>query len=125
MPGIIPHLLAGTGMFLVGEFYFHYNSKDHHPLSDHVLLLGITLFFSLFPDAPLGLYYLFNIYSLEILVEYHILLHTIITPFSIVGLLVIKYIINTKREPIWIMGIICILIHIMMDTYIHEGGLWI
>lgn len=125
MPGIIPHLLAGTGIFLVGEFYFHYKSKDHHPLSDHVLLLGITLFFSLFPDFPLGLYYMFNIHPLEILMEYHTLLHTIITPLSIVGLLVIKYIINAKREPIWIMGIICILIHIMMDTYIHEGGLWI
>ena len=125
MPGIIPHLLAGTCMFLVGEFYFHYKSKDYHPLSDHVLLLGVALFFSLFPDFPLGLYYIFNIYPLAILMEFHILLHSIITPLSIVGLLVIKYIIKTKRESIWIMGIICILIHIMMDAYIHEGGIWI
>lgn len=125
MPGIIPHLLAGSSMFLVGEFYFHYKSKITHPPIDHMLLLGVTLFFSLFPDFPLGIYYMFNLYSPEILMDYHITLHTIITPLSIAGLLVIKYVVNTKKEPIWIMGIICILIHITMDTYIHEGGLWI
>ncbi len=125
MPGIIPHLLAGTSMFLVGEFYFHYKSKIIHPPVDHVLLLGVTLFFSLFPDFPLGLYYMFNLYSPEILMDFHITLHTIITPLSLAGLLIIKYVVNTKKEPIWIMGIICILIHITMDTYIHEGGLWI
>lgn len=125
MPGIIPHLLAGTNMFLVGEFYFHYKSKMTHPPVDHVLLLGVTLFFSLFPDFPLGLYYMFNLYSPEILMDFHITLHTIITPISLAGLLIIKYVVNTKKEPIWIMGIICILIHITMDTYIHEGGLWI
>ena len=125
MPGIIPHLLAGTGMFLIGEFYFHFKSKDNHPLSDHISLLAVTLFFSLFPDFPLGLYYVFGIYSTKILMEYHVFLHTIITPLSLVGLLIIKYVLNTKREPIWIMGIICILIHITMDAYIHEGGIWI
>lgn len=125
MPGIIPHLLAGSSMFLVGEFYFHYKSKITHPPIDHMLLLGVTLFFSLFPDFPLGIYYMFNLYSPEILMDYHITLHTIITPLSLAGLLVIKYVVNTKKEPIWIMGIICILIHITMDTYIHEGGLWI
>lgn len=125
MPGIIPHLIAGTSMFLIGEFYFHYKSKINHPPKDHVLLLGVTLFFSLFPDFPLGLYYVFNLYSPQILMEFHLLLHAIITPLSIVTLLIIKYVVNTKKEPIWIMGIICILIHITMDTYIHEGGLWI
>lgn len=125
MPGIIPHLLAGSSMFLVGEFYFKYKSKITHPPIDHMLLLGVTLFFSLFPDFPLGIYYMFNLYSPEILMDYHITLHTIITPLSITGLLIIKYVVNTKKEPIWIMGIICILIHITMDTYIHEGGLWI
>ena len=125
MPGIIPHLLAGTGMFLIGEFYFHYKSKTDHPLTDHILLLGVTLFFSLFPDFPLGLYYMFGIFSPNILMEYHDFLHNIMTPLSIGGLLVIKYIVNTKKEPIWIMGIICVLLHITMDAYIHEGGLWI
>jgi len=125
MPGIIPHLFVGTGMFFIGEFYIHYKSKIIHSPIDHALLLCVTLFFSLFPDFPLGLYYLFNLYSLQILMEYHTLLHTIITPISIGGLLIIKYVVNTKKEPIWIMGLICILIHITMDTYIHEGGLWI
>jgi hypothetical protein len=125
MPGIIPHLLAGTGMFLIGEFYFRYKSKTTHPLSDHFLLFGVTLFFSLFPDFPLGLYYVFGVFSPEKLYEYHNLLHDIMTPISIGGLLIIKYIINTKKEPIWIMGIICVLLHVTMDAYIHEGGLWI
>jgi len=124
MPGIFPHLLVGTCMFLVGEFYFKYKSKDNHPMSDHILLLGTTIFFSLFPDFPLGIYYIFGIFSPQILLSYHSLLHTIITPISIIGLLFIKFILNTKREAIWIMGIICILLHIIMDTYIHEGGVW-
>ncbi len=125
MPGIIPHLLTGTGMFLIGEFYFRYKSEKKHPYSDHILLLGITLFFSLFPDFPLGIYYVFHIFTPEALMEFHNLIHTIITPISIAGLLIIKYIINTKREPIWIMGLICIILHITMDAYIHEGGIWI
>lgn len=125
MPGIIPHLLTGTGIFIIGEFYFHYKSKIVHPPIDHVLLLGVTLFFSLIPDFPLGLYYVFNLYSPQILMKYHSLLHTIITPISIAGLLIIKYVLNTKKEPIWLIGILCILIHIIMDVYIHEGGLWI
>jgi len=125
MPGIIPHLLAGAGMFLIGEFYFHYKSKITHPSVDHVLLLGVTLFFSLFPDFPLGLYYVFNLYSRQILMEYHNLLHILVTPLSLAGLIIIRYVVKTKKEPIWIMGIICILIHVTMDAYIHEGGIWI
>jgi len=125
MPGIIPHLIAGTSMFLIGEFYFHYKSKIEHPPLDHGLLLGVTLFFSLFPDFPLGIWYVFHLYSPQILTEYHQLIHIIATPLSIVGLILIKYVVNTKKEPIWIMGLICILLHITMDTYIHEGGLWI
>ena len=125
MPGIIPHLIAGTSMFLIGEYYFRHKLKDSVSISNHLLLLCVCLFFSLFPDFPLGIYYIFHIYSWELLLNYHVLLHTIITPISLAVLLILKFIIKTKREPIWIMGIICILIHITMDAYIHEGGIWI
>jgi hypothetical protein len=124
MPGIIPHLVAGASLFLIGEFYFHYKSQKAHFLSDHVLLLGVTLFFSLFPDFPLGIYYMFHVFTPELLMSYHQLLHAIVTPLSLVGLLIIIYMVKTKREPIYVMGLIAILVHIMMDAYIHEGGFW-
>jgi hypothetical protein len=88
-------------------------------------MLGVCLIFSLIPDFPLGLYYIFNIYSPEILIEYHLLSHQIFTPISLIILSILIFLIKYKRTPIWILGTFCIIVHIFMDIYIHEGGLWL
>ena len=128
MPGIIPHLIAGISLFLGGGLYLKHISKKEFRTNDRLLLFGVCILFSIIPDFPLGLYYIFNISTKQILLEYHSFLHTIITPISLIILLfliILKFIKKTKKEPIWIMGIICILTHIIMDLYIHEGSLWI
>ena len=125
MPGIIPHLLVGISFFLIGEYYYKYLSKIEIKKVNHLLLLSVCLIFSLIPDFPLGLYYIFHILSYKILLEYHCFLHQIITPISLIILLILAFLKKTKRTPIWILGMICILFHILMDYFIHEGGLWL
>ena len=125
MPGIIPHLTAGVGLYIIGEAYYRYASKKKINNIDHALLLGVCLIFSLIPDFPLGLYYIFNILSPDILIKYHHFSHNIFTPISLIILIALIFLIKYKRTPIWILGMICIIVHILMDVYIHEGGLWL
>jgi hypothetical protein len=125
MTGVIPHLIVGIGLFGVGEIYYKRKSLVQISTGNHILLAMVCLGFSIIPDFPLGLYYIFHINSFEILLSYHVILHTILTPISLIGLVLLKFIINTKSEPIWTLGLLAIIIHITMDLYIHEGGLWI
>lgn len=124
MPGVIPHLLAGFAMFFVGLFCFrtYFADKD---VSEKLLLLVICLVFSCVPDFFLGLYHVFHVLSFEVLVPYHIFFHLIFTPISIVVLLLLKFKIDVKRKHIWVMGFSCIILHIIMDLIIHEGGMWV
>jgi hypothetical protein len=138
MPGLIPHILAGSIMFLIGIYYFRnyfYNvSKNKiknlngknvkNSKSNEIFLLGIIcLSFSLLPDSPLGLYYIFGISSIEILIPYHNLFNKIILPIMIIPIFIIVCISDLKRKPIWIIGIMCILIHLIMDVFIDETSL--
>ena len=125
MPGEIIHLFTGVGIFIVAEFYLKYKFKNDIKKRDHVLLFVVSIIFSVIPDFPLGLYYIFNISSKQVLLMYHILLHQIITPVSFVLLLFLLLVKKSKTSIIWIVGLICILVHIAMDLYIHEGGIWI
>ena len=125
MPGEIIHLFTGVGIFIAAEFYLRYKFKNDLKKRDHILLFGVSILFSVIPDFPLGLYYIFNISSKHILLGYHILLHQIITSVSFVLLLFLLFFKKSKTSIIWIVGLICILVHIAMDLYIHEGGIWI
>ena len=125
MPGIIPHLITGLGFYLVGEVYYKFASKKKINKVDHILLLGVCLTFSLIPDFPLGIYYIFHIFTLDVSKYYHTLLHNIITPISLIVLVALIFLRKNKRTPIWVLGMICIIVHIIMDSYIHEGGLWL
>ena len=125
MPGIIPHLIAGVGFYLIGQTYYKYASKKKLNNDDHVLLIGVCLSFSLIPDFPLGLYYIFNLQPIKFLLEYHIFLHQIITPISLIILGGLFFLRKNKRAPIFMLGMICIIVHVVMDLYIHEGGLWL
>ena len=123
MPGFFPHLIAGCVMFIIGRYY--YKSYFDGKTKEQLLLAVVCLSFSSIPDFPLGLYYMFHILSFEVLVQYHSFLHIIISPIAIAILLILKYRVDTKRESIWFMGLWCIVLHIVMDLFIQETGVWI
>jgi hypothetical protein len=118
-------MIAGLGFFVIGESYYRFISKTKINRNDHLLLLGICFIFSLIPDFPLGIYYVFHISTKEVLKYYHNFSHQIFTPISLIILIALIILRKNKRTPIWILGMICIIVHIIMDAYIHEGGLWL
>ena len=124
MPGVIPHLVAGFAMFFIGLFCFRKYFADKNA-SEKMLLLGVCLLFSCVPDFFGGLYHVFHLLPFETVEPYHFSLHLIITPVSLVVLLLLKFKFDVKREPIWVMGFCCIVVHIVMDLFINEGSMWI
>ena len=125
MPGFIPHFVAANAMFLIGSYYIQNYTDLVLTKKKHVLLYAVCLFSSIIPDFPLALYYAFHIGSFEVLVHPHAFLHYIISPIAVVFFIMLNYVYPVKNKPIWIIGILCILLHIMMDALIQETGLWI
>jgi len=122
MPGLIPHLIAGAALYFIGVFYFRSYFKENN---NKLLLAIICLTFSVIPDLFLGLYYTTNILSFETLLPYHVFTHLILTPTVIIVFTLLLLKIDTKRKPIWIMGICALLLHIVMDLLIQETNLFI
>lgn len=124
MPGILPHLIAGCTMFIIGRYYFK-SYFDGDNKTKELLLLAVTcLSFSIIPDFFLGIYHTTHILPYDMLLPYHVFAHLVFSPIAIIVLLILKYRINTKRGPIWVMGLWSIILHITMDLFISEGG-WI
>lgn len=123
MSGFIPHLLAGAFFYFVGRIiyssYFTQNKKRK------LQLAAICLTFSLIPDVFLGLYYTTGLLSFKALLPYHVITHLILTPAAIILLTVLALAVDTKRRPIWIMGIAALLLHIIMDSYVPETSFFI
>ena len=124
IPGAIPHLLAGCVMFFIGWLYFRSYFAEHANREKLYLLL-VCLVFSLIPDFFGGLYHVFHFLPFEVVEPFHILLHVIVTPLSLIVLLLLLFKIDIKRRPMWIMGFGCIVVHIIMDLLIHEHSMWI
>jgi len=125
LPGILLHLIAGTSLFLIGEYYFRYKYQKLIERCDHILLFGTCMVFSLIPDITLGLYYVFHISTFETLVVYHYLFQIILIPAVFIGIFLLKFVIHPKKTLIWMFGMFCILLHIVMDFFIPEYGVWI
>jgi hypothetical protein len=125
MPGFIPHFVAGNAMFLIGSYYIqNYTSLDlRRPQQLGFYIMCITA--SIIPDFPLALYYALHIGSFELLVGPHAFLHYIISPIAVLFFIFLNMIYPVKNKPIWIIGILCILLHITMDALIQETGVWI
>lgn len=123
MPGLIPHLIAGSVMFIYGRFF--YKNYFDGKANEQVILAIVCLSFSLIPDYPLGFNYIFNIWSFSYFEQFHILYQVLLTPIVVFLLIILKYRSNTKREPIWIVGLFCIIVHIIMDLFIEETGILI
>jgi len=125
MPGALPHLIAGCTMFFIGRYYFknYFDGKDK--FKERLLLAIVCLSFSFIPDFFLIIYYTTYILPKESFVIYHDLFALMLIPIAVATPIIMKYVINTKREPIWIMGSLCILLHIIMDFLIEETNMWI
>ena len=125
MPGALIHLAAGTIMFIIGRYYFKNYFEENNKTKENIILLFTCLFFSIIPDFFLIIYYTTYIEPYEVLLIYHNFVFVISGPIAISALLILKYKINLKRKPILIMGLWCILLHITMDVFIADTGIWI
>jgi len=123
MPGELVHITAGFAMFIIGRFYFksYFNGDDK--IKERYFLVIACLFFSCIPDFVLIIYYTTNILPYDTMWPYQTLLHIIFVPIAIVVLLTLKYLVNVKRKPIWIMGMWCILLHISMDLFVPDSSI--
>ena len=125
MPGVLLHLIAGCAMFFIGRYYFESYFDGDGKTNERLLLVIVCLLFSCAPDFFLGAYYTTHVLPFNILVRYHSFLHVIISPTAIAILLILKYRVDIKREPIWAMGLWCLVLHIAMDWVIPETGVLI
>ena len=121
MPGMLPHLLAGSIMAIIGRYYYKDYFKGEE---ERALLIGACLIFSVVPDIFLGLFYLYNL-PFDTMLSYHILLHAIFIPISLFFLIILKLYVDVKYEPIIVMSFWCIVLHILMDAFIAETGIFI
>ena len=124
MPGSLPHFIAGCAMFIIGRYYFRNYFDGAKRVKERILLAIVCISFTFIPDTLLIFYYTIHPYSFEMILPYHELVHIVLWPISIAALLIIKYGVKTKRKPIWIMGFLSIILHLIMDLFIGETGIW-
>jgi hypothetical protein len=124
MPGVIFHLTAGSIMAFIGGFYFKNYFENNDKIKELILLISSCLFFSVLPDFVLIIYYLTHMSPFCTAIFYHNLIFLISAPLVILGFLILRYWINIKRKPILVMGLWCILLHIIMDLLIEESSIW-
>jgi hypothetical protein len=125
MPGFIPHFIAGNAVFLIGSYYIINHTNLDYNLKNKLLLYFICIGCSIIPDFPLGLYYTLHVESYNAMLQPHEILHYIISPVAILIFIILDLLYPIKKRPFWIIGILCIIIHIIMDALIQETGIWI
>jgi hypothetical protein len=125
MPGFLPHFIMGNVFFFIGWQYLKNFSDETYYGRDYLLLYIVCIFGSIIPDFPLGLYYLFGISSFTTLLRYHIILHLIISPLAVISFIILNSVSNSRSKPIWLFGVICVIVHVLMDATIEEMGVWI
>jgi dolichyl-phosphate-mannose--protein O-mannosyl transferase len=114
MPGVIPHLIAGSILYLIGRVTFRSYFEGDQKLRKNLLLAAVCLVFSLASDFFLAVYYLTHLVPVTILMSYQRFTHQYLTPLAI-GLLIPILIVDRKRRPLWIMGVFALALHLAMD----------
>jgi hypothetical protein len=125
MPGFLPHLIAGCAMFIIGRYYFKSYFDESEKAKKLFLLAVVCLSFSFIPDFFLIIYYTTHVLSFCDFLPYHDLLFFISGPIAIIGLLILKFGVDIKTKPVWIMGMWCILLHVTIDLFIPDMSVWI
>ena len=120
MPGFLTHLITGRLLFVIGRYGFrkYFDGK----IKEKILLAVVCLSLSVIPDLFLGVYYTTHILPFDILVRYHILSHFVFSPMAAAGIFLLIFIVNKNRRPIWFMGLLALMIHIIMDLFFPETG---
>jgi hypothetical protein len=125
MPSVLPHVIAGCLMFIIGKYHFKSYFDGEDKTKERFLLLLVCLSFSFLPDFILIIYYGTRTSPYDIAFMIHSFVHFITFLMAIIIIIYLKYEINVKRRPIWIMGMFSIILHVLMDLFIPEYGLWI
>jgi hypothetical protein len=124
MAGLIPHLIAGCALYFIGRYYFKAYFESDNKTKKQILLAIICIALSLVPDIFLGTYYTTHILSFDTLMPYQIFAHYVLIPIAIALLVLLIFRFDTKRKPIWIMGIAALALHFIMDLFLEEAGLF-
>jgi len=123
MAGLLIHLIAGGAVAIAGRYYYNdYFKGDKY--RERLYLAIVCILFSVLPDAFLGVYYLFPGITVEMM-NLHVFLHMVIFPASIIGLYLLKVKYDVKYEPIIVMGLWCIVLHMVLDFTFIESGILI
>jgi len=125
MPGLLPHLIAGCAMFIIGRYYFKSYFDGDDKIKERLILAVVCLLFSIIPDFFLGIHYTTHIWSRCTLMPYQKLTHLVLFPVAIAGLFILTYLIKTKRKPVWIMGLWSIIVHLTVDLFIPSTSVLI
>ena len=120
MPGLIPHFIAGSALYFIGRYSFGSYFQNDQKYKKRFLLAVVCILFSLLPDFFLGIYYITNLEPMKVLMPYQIFTHHVLTPIvcGVLLLLIVRF--DTKRKPIWIMGVWALVLHIILDLLIVE-----
>jgi hypothetical protein len=125
MAGLIPHLIAGSILYLFGRYYYRTYFEKDQKTQRHVFLAIICVVLSIIPDIFLGTYYTTHILSFHTLMPYQIFTHYVLIPLGILFLGLLAFLFDTKRKPLWSMGIWALVLHYIMDLFLQETGLFI
>jgi len=125
MPGALPHITAGFVMFIIGKYYFKSYFNEDNKFKKLILLAFVCILFSSITDIFLIAHYSTHILPYCTMLPYHNLLHLIFFAIAISVILILKYLGDIKQKPILFMGMLCILLHIVMDLLIPDTGIWI
>jgi membrane-bound metal-dependent hydrolase YbcI (DUF457 family) len=125
MAGLIPHLIAGSLLYLIGRYSFQHYFETNQKTKRKLTLAGMCLGLSIFPDVFLGAYYTVHLLSYKTLIPYHEFTHYVLIPFAILVLLLLIFIIDQKRKPLWIMGLCALVLHVIMDVLLQEADLFL
>jgi uncharacterized membrane-anchored protein len=124
MAGLLPHLIAGCTLYLIGRYYYRAYFEGDDTTKKQVFLAIVCLALSLIPDIFLGTYYTTHILSFHTLMPYQIFAHFILIPVAIVILALLLFRFDTRRKPIWILEIGTLALHFLMDLFLQEAGLF-
>jgi hypothetical protein len=123
MPGILPHLAAVFILTYIGLRRYPDYFQGEEETCERYQLFFVVLICSFIPDSILAFHYLTGISSFDVLARFHSILHFLLMWASIILLLLLRYRIEPKRKPLWVMGSWAILLHVIMDIFIPDSGI--